>query len=174
MEEYDSLIPEAELQEKLRGFQELIETKLKVELQHFVSERDVIANSIAGYNELRHTIEEMKQQHSTLKNIETQLDLGYNFSVQAIIPDANMVFVDVGLGGFHVEFTLDEAIVFIQQKNQLLHQRSVVACDKANLISNHINLVLQGIEELKLTSTAARQRTQETAQKALSQLQVGS
>ena len=92
-------------------------------------------------NELYTTITVMKQ--TSLVDVNAQVNLGNNFFVQAVMyvgcrmstsafcitfdsmcsPDARMVFVDVGVGGFHVEFTLDEAMVFISKK-QVLLQRS--------------------------------------------------
>jgi hypothetical protein len=93
--------------------------------------------------ELRNNIEMLKQNN--LKKITTMVNLGSHFYVKTKMyfyfsilflnlfqrsesllfssysPDATRIYVNVGLG-FHVEFTLDEALKFIEVKEKYLNK----------------------------------------------------
>ena len=53
-----------------------------------------------------------------------------------------MIFVQVGFG-FFVEFTLDEALHFIEKKEKLLNDRSDKLSSEVIKIKAHIRLVLE-------------------------------
>jgi hypothetical protein len=56
-------------------------------------------------------------QRTNSTELKTMFNLGSDFYVEAEIPDASRIFVNVGLG-FHVEFTLEEALRFIESKEE--------------------------------------------------------
>ena len=51
--------------------------------------------------------------------LKARVDLGCNFYAQAKVPDPTKIFLAIGLG-FHLEFTLDEAIKVIIRTYQVL------------------------------------------------------
>ena len=85
----------------------------------------------------------LEGQHASFRVSNTiLLDVCYvcvPFGVRS--PDARMVFVDVGVGGFHVEFTLDEALAFIAKK-QLLLQRFRTTLPLAFVLARALSLSL--------------------------------
>ena len=81
--------------------------------------------------------------------MKTQMDLGCNFYCQAEVQDTKMVLVAVGFG-FFVEFTLDEAVKFVDEKvGHLTRQAERLTKDSAN-IKAHIKVTLQGLGELQM------------------------
>ncbi|KAI9365902.1 hypothetical protein BD770DRAFT_312557, partial [Pilaira anomala] len=56
-----------------------------------------------------------------LKELKTMVDLGSQFYVQGHIPDTKYIYVNVGFG-FHVQFTLKEALAFIKKKEAQLQK----------------------------------------------------
>lgn len=58
-----------------------------------------------------------------LGELSTLLNLGHNFFVNARVPDTSKVMVHVGLG-HHVEYTLDEAIKYADERLKSLSRYS--------------------------------------------------
>jgi len=119
--------------------------------------------------ELRNNIELLK--NNQLKEIKTMIDLGSHFYVKAKVSalllmkrerqrtsqifnllncrfDTSRIYVHVGLG-FHVEFTLDEALKFIDVKEKHINIYIEELTKKINKIRAQINYMYQGIKELK-------------------------
>ncbi|CDW58360.1 Prefoldin domain containing protein [Trichuris trichiura] len=80
-------------------------------------------------------------------NLTSKVDLGNNAFAQAIIPDANTVFVKV-LPSIYVEMTLEEAIDLLVKLEACVVK---VANRQANYVARinaHVKLVKQGLEKL--------------------------
>ncbi|PKC58328.1 hypothetical protein RhiirA1_541144 [Rhizophagus irregularis] len=75
------------------------------------------------------------------------VDLGSNFYCQAKIPDTTYIYVNIGFG-FHVQFTLDEAIEFINKKEILLQKKSDQYTQDIAKINAHIKVVYEAISEI--------------------------
>ncbi|CAI2169874.1 8743_t:CDS:2 [Funneliformis geosporum] len=75
------------------------------------------------------------------------VDLGSNFYCQAKVPDTTYIYVNVGFG-FHVQFTLDEAIGFIEKKEKLLQKKSDQYTRDVAKINAHIKLVYEALTEI--------------------------
>ena len=55
--------------------------------------------------------------------LKTKVDLGCNFYCQAQVKNPNEIFIDIGLGCY-VQFTLDEALRFIDKRTKLLEEKA--------------------------------------------------
>ena len=79
--------------------------------------------------------------------MKSLVNLGSDYFVQAKVPDTSHIFVEVGLG-FHAQFTLDEALEFIEEKMKHLNGLAEQETEKSITIKTHIKLVYEGINEL--------------------------
>lgn len=68
---------------------------------------------VEQYEVLRANIELMKKE--TKSTVRSLVNIGSEVFVQARAEDRNHIFINIGLG-FHVEFTLDEAITYIDKR----------------------------------------------------------
>ena len=74
---------------------------------------------------LKTNIEVMKRDSKS--SVSSLVNLGSEVYAQAKAQDRNHIFVNIGLG-FFVEFTLDEALAFIEKKLAQLHAYVHVNC----------------------------------------------
>ena len=78
------------------------------------------------------------------------VDLGCELAYcHAKVDNPNIIFVDIGLKGIHVEFTLEEAIVFIDKRMEFL-ERNVLPkhVEKAKTVAGHLEDALSLLESL--------------------------
>ena len=138
---------EFNLPEKVKKYENFINNTLKEDLRKVHEQRDKLYSSIADYLQLKNTIERLKIFNGG--KMRTQVDLGCNFYCQAEVKETKMILVAVGCG-FFVEFTLDEAVKFIDKKvEHLTKQAEALTRDSAN-IKAHIKIALQGLSELQM------------------------
>ncbi|KAG8541311.1 hypothetical protein GDO81_029269, partial [Engystomops pustulosus] len=107
---------------------------------------DSVYEKISQYLQLKNVIERL--QELELGPLQTQVDLGCNFYVNAEVPDSSKIFVALGFG-FFAEMTPDEALRFIEKKNKMLTEISENLTKDAANIKAHIRLVLEGLRELQ-------------------------
>jgi len=86
-------------------------------------------------------------QENNLKQLHTMVNLGSHFYAQAKIPDTTYIYVNIGLG-FHVQFTLTEALQFIDKKEESLNNCAQKLTEQATQIKARIQLICGGINEL--------------------------
>jgi len=86
-------------------------------------------------------------KENNVTEIKTLINLGSEFYVHAVVPKISTIFVNVGLG-FHIEFTHDEALQFINRKEQQLNEQGQQLTSKASKIKANIKLFLDGIQRL--------------------------
>ncbi|XP_033110967.1 protein UXT-like [Anneissia japonica] len=139
--------------------EELPVSKKVVEYEHFVNEilrkdlrkvlenREEIFTQTAQYLQLKTVIEKIKGNVSD-DDLKTQVDLGCNFYVQAKVPDTSKIFVQVGFG-FFVEFTLTEALIFIDEKIKQLNKKCEKLTKDSATIKANIKLVYEALKELQ-------------------------
>eukprot|EP00850_Spirogloea_muscicola_P009131 SM000050S17056 [mRNA] locus=s50:645771:646680:+ [translate_table: standard] len=96
-------------------------------------------------NDLAKSIGLIQQQKLT--RMRSMVSLGSEVYMQADVPDTSRIFVNVGLG-FHVEFTLPEAISFAATKEQHLKKRADAQTARIVDLKAQIKLVTEGIREL--------------------------
>ncbi|KAI7885341.1 Prefoldin alpha-like protein [Lichtheimia hyalospora FSU 10163] len=129
----------------LSKYDEFINLKLKPNLKTVLDSRDMIYSTISEYQKLKTQIQTI--QDCELKEMKTMTDIGNQFYVQAHIPDTQYIFVNVGFG-LHVQFTLEEAMVFIDKNVQRLDKIADKRSAEADKIRAHIKLTLEAMNEV--------------------------
>lgn len=77
--------------------------------------------------------------------------------VQADIEDTSTVSVYLGLG-VYLDMPIDEAMVFLEKRRQILESKKQSVGDRVSLINAHIKLVLEGLRELQnISDTKGKQ-----------------
>lgn len=138
------------IDEKVKKYEEFVNDRLRKDLETVQKTQEQVHSKLAEYLQLKNVIENINNCDGGAagKALKTQVDLGCNFYCQAQISDPSKILVLVGYG-FYVEFTLDEALRFIEKKcAQLTAYASKLGNDSAK-IKAHIKLVLEGLRELQ-------------------------
>ncbi|XP_063289137.1 protein UXT [Pelobates fuscus] len=135
------------MEEKVQRYEGFVSDTLQRDLLKVMENRDAVYEKISQYLQLKNVIERL-QEMSPSETLETQVDLGCNFYVNAEVPDASKIFVALGFG-FYAELTLDEALKFIEKKSKMLTEISEQLTKDAANIKAHIRLVLEGLRELQ-------------------------
>ncbi|XP_078001131.1 protein UXT-like isoform X2 [Glandiceps talaboti] len=137
-----------DIPKKVLEYELFLNEILREDLRKVLDSRDQIYNQIAEYLQLRTVIERMQESKVEKDGLKTKIDLGCNFYAQAIVPNASRIFVAIGFG-FFVEFTLPEALKFIEKKVGQLTEKSEKLTKHSAKIKVHIKLVLEGLKELQ-------------------------
>ncbi|XP_041128593.1 protein UXT-like [Polyodon spathula] len=112
-----------------------------------LDQRDEVSEKIAQYLQLKNVIQSL--QESECKEITADVDLGCNFYVQTKVEDSSRIFVSIGYG-FFVEFTLPEALRFIDKKTKQEETKQTETLTKdSSKIKGNIRMVLEGLRELQ-------------------------
>mmetsp|Transcript_7281 Transcript_7281/g.10734 ORF Transcript_7281/g.10734 Transcript_7281/m.10734 type:complete len:169 (-) Transcript_7281:202-708(-) len=138
----DSLV---DLRQKAEEYGAFLDQNLQPQLEAIVRDRDSCEKDIAEYVELTQKIEELilrRNNNPKAKRIQAPLeclaDLGHKVAYShAVVDDPESIFVDIGYG-FHIEFSLGEALQFIEKRIKFLKEfklKKVVR--EANMISEH-------------------------------------
>lgn len=142
------------IQKKVREYETFLNDRLRQDLKRAWDERDRLFSEIAEYERLRvtlTTLDELYKKNQTNQidePLQTQIDLGCSFFVQAECPLNNRIFISVGFGLF-CELTYDEARTFIEKKLPSLHEQEADLSKKIALIKGNIKLVLQALKEIQ-------------------------
>mmetsp|Transcript_79094 Transcript_79094/g.209771 ORF Transcript_79094/g.209771 Transcript_79094/m.209771 type:complete len:172 (+) Transcript_79094:41-556(+) len=102
---------------KIAEYEDFVEKVLKAELQRSLEAFRREAAVLEQCRELRENIDLLVRDGVT--ELETMVELGCQFYVNAFVPDTSRIFVDVGLG-FRLELTLEEAREFLEHKEACL------------------------------------------------------
>jgi prefoldin subunit 5 len=136
---------EVAARDKVRRWRAFIETNLQMKLKTTLDARDALRDQVAQYRELAANVRMLDEEQ--LAEMKTQVNLGSDFYVQAVVSDTRLVTVSVGLH-FWVDMTHAEALVFCAAKETHLLSREAELTTRAADISSHIKLLLKGIGEL--------------------------
>uniref|UniRef100_A0A6B2LRG3 Uncharacterized protein n=1 Tax=Arcella intermedia TaxID=1963864 RepID=A0A6B2LRG3_9EUKA len=117
---------------------------MKVDLKNVLDQRDVVYQETAEYLELRNNVLTFKGEEGKMK---TKMNLGHEFFVEATIKETKRIMVEVGLG-FVVEFTLEEALEFIDWKEEQLNTKSKKLTELALEIKAQIKMMLHALQQL--------------------------
>lgn len=82
-----------------------------------------LTSLVEQYEVLRTNIQMMKKEEE--KELKSLVNIGSEVYMQARCPEKKYIYVNVGLG-FHVQFTLDEALAFIEKKTKKLQAYCVL------------------------------------------------
>ena len=145
-QEEDDGPTEEELRMKLNEYINFIDHTLHPQLKIAISQREEIEAEIEEYKELKLNLQLVKQ--GKIKD-ETIVDLGHQLAYcKAKITNKEKVFVSIGMG-FHAEFTIDEAVTFIDRRiGYLNRERLPPKVDKAREIAGHLESSLELLESL--------------------------
>lgn len=142
------------LQQKVREYETFLNDRLRADLQRAWSARDRIFSEIAEYERLRMTLNTLDESYKNRKEadvdetLNTQIDLGCSFFVQAECTVNNRIFISIGFGLF-CELTYDEGKIFIDKKLPHLHEQEVELSNKIAHIKANIKLVLEALKEIQ-------------------------
>ncbi|KAI9350810.1 hypothetical protein BDR26DRAFT_851548 [Obelidium mucronatum] len=128
-------------------YERFLTTTLQPDLRKVLEERDAVYEETAEYLKLKNQIALIKSHSREDGSFKTMVDVGCDFYMQAKVPNANLINVLVGLD-CHVEFTLDEAAIFIAKKEKHLEKKAEMMTERALKIKGHIKLVLAAIQEV--------------------------
>ncbi|XP_039629894.1 protein UXT isoform X1 [Polypterus senegalus] len=135
-----------EVEKKVLQYEAFVNEVLKRDLKKLLEQRDEVYEKISQYLQLKNVIVSLQESES--KEIKTDVDLGCNFYVQAHVPDTSKIFVAIGYG-FFVEFTLSEALSFIEKKTKQLTEYSEMLTKDSAKIKANIRLFLEGLREIQ-------------------------
>eukprot|EP01147_Barroeca_monosierra_P003090 gene3091-8194_t len=121
-----------------------------------LKQRDDLTTEMSNYSKLKTMIHTILQD-GEVKSLRTQVDLGHSFFCQADIPKTKRIFVNVGFG-FHVEFTLSEAVEFAEERLQLLKIRCDCITDRLAEVSALIRIVKEALCELQNLNHSSLER----------------
>ena len=137
---------EENLQAKVTRYEEFVNERLRVDLDHVLRAREAVHEETAEYLQLQQMLDNIGE------DAKAMVDLGANFYARAKIPDASRVMICVGLG-YYVEFTRNEAKIFIAKKVDHLNIKGKQLTEQGTEINARIQLVLEGLRELQFTET---------------------
>ncbi|XP_010532689.1 PREDICTED: protein UXT homolog [Tarenaya hassleriana] len=132
-------------QKQLQTLEEIIDRDLKQKLVQSTASRDKIFEEQKTLSDLRKNIETLEKNGVT--SLKTMVNLGSEVYMQAEVPDTQRVFVDVGLG-FYVEFTRQEALDYISQREESLKKQLKEITGVIAKIKGHIKLAHYQIQQI--------------------------
>lgn len=179
----ERVLSEEQLRSKLNEYIHFIDNVLQPELQKAVSKREEIESEIKEYNELKINIlafirkkkrkrENEKKRENGASDDDTcsiakisngeqmaLVDLGCELAYcQAKVDNPNVIFVDTGLKGMHVEFTLEEAVTFIDKRMAFLETNVLPKrVEKGKTVAGHLEDSLSLLESLGEEMKSMRQ-----------------
>lgn len=139
------------VQGKVLEYETFLNERLKVDLKAVLDSRDAIYSDIAEYLQLRNVIEKLMDGGVPHTGLKTMVDMGCNFYAQARVPDASHVFVAIGFG-FFLEFTLSEALEFIDKKVAHLSGRAEELTEQESQIKARIRVVVEALGEMQFAN----------------------
>jgi prefoldin subunit 5 len=155
------------IQAKVREYETFLNDRLRADLRRAWTERDRIFSEIAEYERLRVTLNTLDELYKNRKEtdledpLQTQIDLGCSFFVQAECPINNRIFISIGFGLF-CELTYDEGKNFIDKKLPYLREQQVELSNKISHIKANIKLVLEALKEIQTIDDKKSQTTPST------------
>ncbi|XP_065279098.1 LOW QUALITY PROTEIN: protein UXT [Emys orbicularis] len=132
--------------EKAPRYEAFVSDVLQRDLWRVQQQREEVYEKITQHMWLKTVIERLQEVGG--RAVQTQVDLGYNFFVNADVPDTSRIFVALGYG-FFAELTLTEALRFVERKTKLLIELSESLTKDSAKIKANIRMVLEGLRELQ-------------------------
>merc|ERR1712150_311655 len=100
---------------------------------------DETAELLKQVRELRENIRLLL--HDSMAELETMVELGCQFYAKALVPDTSKIFIDVGLG-FHLEMPLEDAVEFLDRKEEHLLSKLELCKNKTTQVKADIHEAL--------------------------------
>lgn len=137
-----------DIEQKIFKFETFVNDVLKEDLAQLEQKLDVKNTDVAEFLQLKSMITTIQNNNLDKSGFKTQVDIGQNFFIEAHIPDASTILLDIGLGHY-MEFSLNDALAVINVRIKLLEQQIAHYRKEIANINAHIKLILLGIRELQ-------------------------
>ncbi|XP_076165972.1 uxt prefoldin-like subunit [Ptiloglossa arizonensis] len=137
-----------DIQQNILKFETFINDVLKEDLGKLEKKLDDKNSDIAEFLQLKSIITTLKNNDFDKNGFKTQVDIGQYFFIEASIPEASMILLDVGLGHY-VEFSLDDALSIINVRIKLLEQQITHFRKEIAKTNAYIKLILLDIRQLQ-------------------------
>ncbi|XP_017879883.1 protein UXT homolog [Ceratina calcarata] len=137
-----------DIQQKIIKFETFINDVLKEDLAQLEQKLDSKNADVAEFLQLKTMINTLESNGLDKSGFKTQVDIGQNFFIEAQVPDASTILLDVGLGHY-VEFSLNDALAVINVRIKLLEKQIANLRKEIARTNAHIKLILLGIRELE-------------------------
>lgn len=137
-----------EIQQKIFKFESFINDVLKEDLSKLEQKLGSKNEDVAEFVQLKSTIAALQNNGLDKSGFKTQVDIGQSFFIEAHVPDASTILLDIGLG-YYVEFSLNDALVVINVRIKLLERQIANLRKEIAKTNAHIKLILLGIRELQ-------------------------
>ncbi|KAK9844209.1 hypothetical protein WJX81_008113 [Elliptochloris bilobata] len=135
-----------EVASALRDTEAFLNRRLLSDLEKAHAQRRLAEEQLGRYTELAEGVRALEVQGAT--TFRTHTELGAGVLVEAEVPDASRVFVDVGLG-FHVELRWAEALQVAAQRKSLAQEQLRVTEQAVAKVQSAIWLAQQGLLGLR-------------------------
>jgi prefoldin alpha subunit len=147
-------VPDDQSIKKIEQYEELLNEKLRAELEALQEERDTLNEKQANWMQLRLNSQQLIDQKQ--KTLKTMVDLGGGgFYMQAKVPDTSSIMVSVGLG-FHAEMTLAEAVELCTRREFYYKTAAKALTEQIARKKARIKLVAAAIDEVQQKGTMAK------------------
>ncbi|XP_076637578.1 uxt prefoldin-like subunit [Colletes latitarsis] len=137
-----------DIQQKISQFESFVNDVLKEDLAKLEKKLDDKNADVAEFLQLKSIITTLQSNNLDKNGFKTQVDIGQSFFIEAHVPDASTILLDVGLGHY-VEFSLNDALTIINVRIKLLEQQIAHFRKEVAKTNAHIKLILLGINELQ-------------------------
>ena len=138
--------------QKILHYENLLNEKLRGELQALHDERDSLHEKAAQYIQLRTNTQQVIDDKQ--KSLKMMVDLGNSFFMQAKVPDTTWIHVNVGLG-FHAQLSLSEAVELCVRREAHYKTAAAALTERIARVKAHIKLVAAALDELTKGGTAS-------------------
>lgn len=140
---------------RLAEYDDFVNNRLSVDLRAVLDSRVAAASEVAAFQELERSILNLKDQGQAA--LRTRVELGSGMYVQAVVPEPEKIYVNVGLG-FHVECGLDDALRVARLRKECLTEKVERYDSRIGAIRAHARLMGEGIEGLRSAMVAGEAR----------------
>lgn len=135
-------------QKKIIEFEAFVNDVLKSDLAKLAGKLDSKNEDMAEYIQLKSIIKMLQSNDMDKNGFKTKVDIGNNFYIQAHVPKANDILLDIGLG-YYVEFTLEDALTLSDVRIKLFEKQITNLRKEIAKTNAYIKWILLGIRELQ-------------------------
>ncbi|KAJ6222938.1 hypothetical protein RDWZM_001483 [Blomia tropicalis] len=107
------------LEDQITKYEHFIDVVLKGDLKRVSKEYEIICERVVEYMNIKTTIKTLIE--NKINEFKTMSDIGSNCYVKCVVPNSDMIYLDVGLNHF-VQLKLEEALIFIEKRVELYNQ----------------------------------------------------
>lgn len=134
-----------------KQFELFLNSLLQEDLKLAYEAREKLKQQFVEFDELKHTIELIKVPEVQENGLQSSLNIGCDFYVDATVKDVSKIMVNIGANVF-IECTLDESLKLIAKKQKLLEHQIEYMTSKVSQIEGYITLYMSSVT-LECTSS---------------------